>query len=98
MRRAYLVTYDYKGTSEQYSALFDELKKSVGWWHYIANSWLIISEDDAKGIFEKLKPHLDNDINLLVIEVGKDRQGWLPKKAWEWIKKNLPKYGLGRPE
>ncbi len=91
-----MVTYDFKGSADKYADLFLELKKFSGWWHYISNSWLIISESDAKGIFEKLKPHLDADINLLVIEVGTDRQGWLPKKAWEWLKTNLSKYGISR--
>ncbi|MGK8225484.1 hypothetical protein ACRS2S_30425 [Achromobacter xylosoxidans] len=98
MKRVYLITYDFKGSSEKYSHLFDEIKKFSGWWHYIANSWLIITEDSAKEIFGKLKPHVDNDINLLVIEVGKDRQGWLPEKAWEWLKKHLPREGGRRPE
>ncbi|HEY6095725.1 MAG TPA: hypothetical protein VIU93_12310 [Gallionellaceae bacterium] len=91
MKRAYMITYDFKGSTEQYSSLFEEIKKFPGWWHYIANSWLIVSEESAKEIFHKLKPHLDNDINLLVIEVGKDRQGWLPEKAWDWFKRNLPR-------
>jgi len=98
MKRAYLITYDYKGSPEKYSALFDEIKRFSGWWHYIANSWIIITDDNAKEIFRKLKPYVDSDINLLVVEVGKDRQGWLPKKAWDWIKKNLTQYGLERPE
>lgn len=96
MKRAFMVTYDFKGSSEKYTDLYAELKTFSGWWHYISSSWLIVSELDAKGVFNKLKPHLDNDINLLVIEVGKDRQGWLPEKAWAWLKTNLTKYGVSR--
>ena len=93
MKRAYLITYGYKGSPDKYSALFDEIKKFSSWWHYITNSWIVITSDSAKEIFAKLKPHVDEDINILVIQVGTDRQGWLPKKAWDWIKKNLPRDG-----
>lgn len=89
--KVYLVTYDYEGPSSKYSRLLDELKKSKKWWHYIDSTWLIVSNERAKGIFRRLKPHIDDDINLLVIEVGSDRQGWLSEKAWAWISRNLPR-------
>lgn len=91
MRKAYLVTYDHKGPATQYASLFETLKSFPGWWHYIDSTWIVVADSDARGVYEKLKPSLDNDINLLVVEVGSERAGWLPKKAWEWIKKNLPK-------
>ena len=92
MRKAYLVTYDHQGPARNYTGLFNELKTFPGWWHYIDKTWIVVADTDAKGIYDKLKPHLDDEINLLVIAVGKDRKGWLPRKAWDWIKLNLAKY------
>jgi len=89
MKNAYLITYDFEGAATKYSALFEEIKSFKGWWHYLDRTWLITSELSAKEIYAKLKPHLDTDINLLVIVVGKDRQGWLPAKAWDWFKRNI---------
>lgn len=86
--KVYMVTYDYKDKSK-YNGLYDELKKFGKWWHYIDSSWLIVSDLDSNTIYARLKPYLDNDINLLIIEVGADRQGWLPEKAWAWIKTNV---------
>lgn len=94
MKKVYCVTYDYKGPSARYQPLFDELKRFPGWWHYLDRTWLIPSDKNAAAIYERLKPHLDADINLLIIEVGRDRQGWLPKKAWEWIRKHIPLFPL----
>lgn len=92
MRKVYMVVYDYKGSASKYNGLFEELKKFPGWWHYIDRAWLVVSEVDENSIYEKLKPHLDSDIHIFIIGVTKDRQGWLPKKAWKWISENLDKY------
>lgn len=91
MKKVYCVTYSYTGSASDYAGLFDELKTFRGWWHYIDGTWLITSDEGAKGIMKRLQPHLDKNINLLVIEVGNERSGWLPRKAWDWMKKNLPK-------
>jgi len=97
MKKAYLITYDYKGSAENYEGLFNELKAFQKWWHYINNSWIVITSHDSNSIYRKLKPHLDEKINLLVIEVGKDRSGWLPIKAWDWINENLDSLSNLRP-
>ena len=89
MRKTYLVAYDFPGSADKYTELFDELKKSPGWWHYIDGTWLLRTDDSANEIYKRLKPYLDDDINLLIIEVGTDRQAWLPKKAWGWLRKHL---------
>lgn len=91
MKKPYLITYAFSGDAKRYGALFEAIKTYSGWWHYLDNTWLILSEKDANGIYLDLQPHLNAEINLLVIEVGKDRQGWLPKKAWEWFQQNIPK-------
>lgn len=86
----YLVTYDLTKPERDYEGLYEELKKFPKWWHYLESSWLIYTgSDNAQAICDRLKPHIDDDDNLLIIEVGKDRQGWLPKKAWNWIRENL---------
>ena len=90
--KPYIITYEIKDkTGKSYEPLFEEIKRFPKWWHYISNTWLIMSEENANAIFKRLEPCIDKDINILIIEVGKDRQGWLSQKAWEWIKKNIPK-------
>ena len=90
--KPYLITYeiDEKATNN-YQSLFDEIKTIKPWWHYLSNTWIVISPNNATEIYNKLKPHLDSNINIFIVEIGKDRQGWLPKKAWDWIKKFIPK-------
>ena len=89
MSKVYLVAYDFLGSPDNYSYLFDELEKTRGWWHYIDAVWLLSTNESANEIYERLKPYLDDDINLFVTEIGNDHQGWLPDKAWKWIRKHV---------
>jgi hypothetical protein len=90
--KAYIITYEIKETAtSSYEKLFEEIKKSKKWWHYLTNTWIVLSEDNATAINNRFLPHLDKNINLLIFELGNDRQGWLTKKAWEWINTNISK-------
>ena len=95
MSKVYLVTYYYPGDVDDLLPLAEVLTE-YNWWHYINGSWLVEVTDgsDANTLFEKLRPHLPDTATLLVIEVGTDRQGWLPPKAWDWIKQTIPKREL----
>ena len=89
MRKTYLVAYDFPGSPDKYSDLFDELQKSPKWWHWIDAVWLLRTDESANEIYARLEPHLDEDINLFITEIGNDHQGWLPSKAWKWIRKHV---------
>jgi hypothetical protein len=93
MSKIYLVAYDFRGSSDNYSDLFDELQKSPRWWHWIDSVWLLRTEESADEIYERLEQYLDNDISLFITEIGSDHQGWLPDKAWKWIRKHVDREG-----
>jgi len=84
----YIISYDLKKPNKDYSGLYEDIKKFDTWWHYLESTWIIKTKDTSDQIFDKLKPHIDKNDNLLIIETGKEHQGWLPKKAWEWINHN----------
>lgn len=81
-----LVTYGLKGPSTQYGAFYDALKKEQSWWHYLPSTWLIATRKSPKELFHELQPHLGEGDHLLVVRFSEDHWGWLPRKAWDWIK------------
>jgi hypothetical protein len=83
-----MVSYDFKDEPENHQALFDALRRFGGWWHFIDGTWLIETDADAKSIHRDLQPYLNDNINLLIAEVGQDMSGWLPPKAWDWIQQH----------
>lgn len=84
----YIVSYDLKKPDRDYTGLYNAIKEFGIWWRYLESTWIIKTTESHDKIFEKLRPHIDEDDNLLIIEAGKNYQGWLPQKAWDWIKEN----------
>lgn len=89
MSRVYAVIYDLKTIFHDYSGLFNELKNSQAWSHYIQSGWLIKTEDTPEQIWNRIQPHIDKNDFVLIIEVRKNYQGWLPKEAWDWINEHV---------
>ena len=71
-----------------YTPLYNKIKSYRPWMHYIDNTWLIITDKDAKQIYQSLNRHLYKDDKVLVTRMTDDYFGSLPKDAWTWIGKN----------
>lgn len=81
----YIVSYDLKKPGKDYKGLYEELKKSPKWWHYLESTWLIHTNETADQLFDRLRSHIDENDYVLVTEVTRNRSGWLPRKAWDWF-------------
>ena len=86
----YIVTYDLRKPGKDYKGLYEQLKNSPRWWHYLDSTWLIATQETANQLYNRLRQCLDVGDHILVIEAGRNIQGWLPEKAWEWIKQEIP--------
>jgi hypothetical protein len=86
MNKVYIVSYDLNVPGQDYKGLYDELKKSTNWWHYLDSTWLIYTSHSAEKLFDRLSPHLDKSDRILVIRVTNEYQGWLTEEAWQWIR------------
>lgn len=88
--KAYTINYDLKAPNRDYEGLYESIKGSPKWWHYLESTWIIMTNETANDVYERLKAHIDRDDRLLIIEVRDNVQGWLPEKAWNWIHANVP--------
>ncbi|MCI0700377.1 MAG: hypothetical protein L0241_04785 [Planctomycetia bacterium] len=86
--KLYIVTYDFADPDRD-ADFFEELTTFSDWWHFLMDTWLIATDLTAAEVFAKLRPHLDQQVNILVLEAGRDFAGYLPKKAWPWIEEKL---------
>lgn len=89
MSKVYVVSYDLNKSGQDYEGLYGELKKSRAYWHYLDSTWLIYTSESAKDLYDRIGEHIDKNDSALVIEVSRNYQGWLPKKAWEWIRQHV---------
>ena len=88
----YFVTYDLNDPGQNYENVIHAIKDaSTGvWCSYWKSAYLISSDfQTAQEVFNKIKPHLDNNDSCLVIEVKNNKQGWLSEKQWEYINDNI---------
>lgn len=81
-----LVSYQLKSVKD-YSEFYNVLKSAPAWWHYLDSVWIIQTDDTPSTLIEKLKPHFDQSLDaVLIVDItGKQHNGWLPQKAWDWI-------------
>ena len=86
----YIVTYDLKQPVDQYKPLFDELKRSHLWWHYLTATWIVLRYEALAELHPKLTPLIYQGDLMLIQPAKGPSNGWLPKEAWEWLQKNLP--------
>ncbi|KKB93968.1 MULTISPECIES: hypothetical protein [Bacillus] len=85
----YLVTYDLNKSGQNYDGLYKKLKQFKDYKHIMESCWLIQTNNNADGIFEHLKSELDSNDRLLITRITADRQGWLSKDHWQWIRDRL---------
>ena len=88
---AYIVCYDLKESIEKYKPFFDELKRSHQWWHFLTSTWIVLRYEALIELAPKLRPLIFQNDRLLIQPAKGPSDGWLPKDAWEWLEKNLPR-------
>lgn len=81
----YLVTYDLRRPGQGYQPLYDALKTCGASIRPLESVWLIDTNLTAQGIYDRVRPHIDQNDRLLVTVLAADAQGWLSKSDWEWI-------------
>jgi hypothetical protein len=81
----YSINYDLHRPGQNYSELHDAIKSCGAWWHHLDSHWLVDTTLTAKGVWDKLSPHVDTNDHFLIIGITQEYSGWLPQKAWDWI-------------
>ena len=86
----YLVTYDLVKPKQDYEELYEAIKQcSSQWWHYLDSTWIIVADMEIGPCVDKIRSVMDDDDKLLIVNITEaSYNGWLPSKAWEWIKAN----------
>lgn len=83
----YLITYDLKTPKRNYEGLYEAIKRASSWWHYLESTWIVKTSESVSDFSRRLNEQLGENDRLLVVNItNADRNGWLPKKAWEWIR------------
>lgn len=62
------------------------LKSAKMWWHYLDTVWIIGTDQPLSYWHAQIKSKLISSDSLFMVDVtNKERNGWLPQKAWAWL-------------
>lgn len=85
----YIISYDLIKRKD-YNSLINEIKKTQKWAHPMESLWIIVSNESASEVRDRLKLHMDNDDKLLVVK-SSSVGAWkgLSSNVSDWLKNNL---------
>lgn len=85
-----IVSYNLKGPSNSYVKFYEVLKSQPKWWHYLTDTWLIITSKTPDQLIQDLQPYYKDGDRVLIAKINPSPRpnGWMPKDAWDWINTN----------
>jgi hypothetical protein len=88
----YIICYQLTAFFWNYNKLFEELKRSLNWCHYLDRTWIVIRTEELHELSELLIPFIYPHLNdrLLIMPARGPAAGMLPQEAWDWITTNIP--------
>ncbi len=87
MHNAYIFLYnDEVGTREQVKTFIDGRSEIVNWKYELPNSFFLISPNSAQELSTIIQSFTGEKGRFLIAECGSNRQGWLDKGTWTFLK------------
>ncbi len=83
----YIIVFsDSVGEKDDVKAFIDSRPEFTNWYICMSNAIFVRSEYTAKQIARIFREFTENKGRFLVLDVDTDRNGWLPQKAWDFMK------------
>lgn len=84
--KTYIFLYDNTlGSITEVTELIDSIPEIAQWRTDLPNSFMLKSDLEAKQLADIIIEKKTN-VRFLISEITENRQGWLPKDAWKFIK------------
>lgn len=69
---------------EEFDVVFD---KAFSWCRYSDTTWILWTNTSARVWTDRVRQHLRSGDHVLVVALDmSERQGWLPRWVWDWIR------------
>ena len=90
--KTYLIGYDLNRPrgDDDYPELIAAIKSFGTWWHHLASTWIVKSDQTAAAVRDMLKSHVDSGDELLVAVLSGEA-AWIGinDQGSAWLKDNL---------
>jgi hypothetical protein len=100
MKRRYIICVNNSNVEQQKKFIEFLTRPSVGYWHWLSNTWLVVVENDAlsmQQLMDTSKTLFDNEYSL-VIEINNNGDTWtgygpngVEKNMFTWLINNWKK-------
>lgn len=88
MKGQYYVVFLRPDPAVSSEAIKEAMNKALDWYRAGSTFWIVYTKRDADGLYRRLKPLVNDKGRIFVAKLDlEDRQGWMEKGFWEWIKK-----------
>lgn len=84
-----LITYDLNKPGKDYNDLLKAIKE-YAWARLSESCYSIRTDRSPQHVFDELRPFLDQNDNLYIVNLKRPYAGFGPKDVNDWLDKNLP--------
>jgi hypothetical protein len=86
-----LVGYDLNAPGKDYKPLWEKLKSYGTWWRHLDSTWIVKTSLTVVQLHDVLKPLMDDNDELLVIDISGDAAAWsgIDVKGSRWLEYHL---------
>ncbi|MBL7925276.1 MAG: hypothetical protein JNK61_00070 [Bacteroidia bacterium] len=79
-------------TGVDLEAIKTQMNLALDWFKYDKNNWVLYSNASMDKLMTRFKPLVEPEGRLFICELNtSNRNGWMNKDFWEWLKKNRDK-------
>lgn len=86
-----LIGYDLNKAGQDYDKLIKRIKDYGTWWHHLDSTWLIRTEQSTTEVRDVLRPLIDSNDELLVVDVTGGPASWygFKESGSKWLLERL---------
>ena len=85
-----LVFSDEVGEREDVKNFIDSRSEIITWYLCMSNAIFIRSQLAANGLQQIFREFTKDNGRFIVLDCDTDRNGWLPEKAWQFMRNEYP--------
>lgn len=89
MAAHFFMIYIERKSDVTYDGVKKKMDHALDWYRIKEDIWIVYSTSDPEKWYERLGPLVKESGNLFVCQLDvSNRQGWMPKEFWKWLKKS----------
>lgn len=84
----FYVVYIKRGPDVSYDALKEKMNLALDWYRIDETFWALYTTSDAEKWYGRLSPLVKDSGRVFICKLDvTDRQGWMNKSFWNWIRR-----------